>query len=62
MTCNGPEHSILECKHGGWGVTGNCTHKDDAGVRCIKAGVFLERVTNLPKNTVCATVLMKESS
>lgn len=39
VICDGSEHSILECKHDGWGVTGSCTHKDDAGARCIRADV-----------------------
>ena len=55
VTCDGSEHSILECKHDGWGVTGSCAHKDDAGVRCIRAGVFLEIVLKVSKSTVCAT-------
>ena len=55
MICDGSEHSIFECQHDGWGVTGSCQHKDDAGVRCIRAGVFLEIVTKLPKSTSCVT-------
>ena len=55
VICDGSEHSILECKHDDWGVTGSCEHKDDAGVRCIRAGVCLEIVTKLPKSTSCVT-------
>ena len=41
MVCDGSEHSIIECSNDGWGVVGKCTHKDDAGVRCINDGAFL---------------------
>ncbi|KAL9963814.1 hypothetical protein ACROYT_G027359 [Oculina patagonica] len=36
VKCDGSEHSILECTNDGWGEVGSCTHKNDAGVRCIK--------------------------
>lgn len=39
VNCDGTESSIIECAHDGWGVTGSCTHKDDAGVRCIKSDI-----------------------
>lgn len=39
VVCDGSEQSILECKNDGWGVVGECTHKDDAGVRCILTDV-----------------------
>jgi len=55
VICDGSEHSILECKHDGWGVTGGCGHKDDAGVRCIRAGEFLQMVPKVPKSTFRVT-------
>ncbi|KAM7451829.1 hypothetical protein ABFA07_000829 [Porites harrisoni] len=36
VKCTGDEHSLLECENDGFGVTGDCTHKNDAGVRCLK--------------------------
>ena len=41
VVCEGSEQSILECSNDGWGVVGKCTHKDDAGVRCIDPGMFM---------------------
>lgn len=38
VKCTGDEHSLLECENDGFGVTGDCTHKNDAGVRCLKEG------------------------
>ena len=35
LSCTGTERSLLSCYHRGIGVTGyNCTHRDDAGIRC----------------------------
>ena len=53
VICDGSEHSIFQCKHDGWGVIGSCTHENDAGVRCIRAGVFLKIVTPVSKSTEC---------
>lgn len=36
VTCTGIEDSILKCASNGWGNSGSCSHKDDAGVRCFK--------------------------
>ena len=33
LTCTGTESSLLDCGHNGIGHH-NCTHNDDAGVRC----------------------------
>lgn len=33
LTCSGNESHIYKCKHGGWGDN-NCTHKNDASVKC----------------------------
>jgi len=41
VNCSGNEHSLLECSNDGWGEIGDCTHKDDAGVRCLKEGTPL---------------------
>ena len=38
VKCTGDEHSLLECENDGFGVTVDCTHKNDAGVRCLKEG------------------------
>ncbi|XP_072046099.1 hyalin-like [Amphiura filiformis] len=40
VQCSGSENNIDECKHRGWGITGNswqggCQHWADAGVACI---------------------------
>ena len=53
VICSGSEHSILECNNYGWGVTGSCAHKDDAGVRCIKTGVFLETIISAKEYSLC---------
>ena len=34
VTCTGNESTLVSCGHLGVGVTGGCSHADDAGVRC----------------------------
>ena len=36
VTCTGSESTLASCGHLGVGVTGNCYHYEDAGVRCIE--------------------------
>ena len=39
--CLGTESSLLECSHrGGIGVYHNCSHSEDAGVRCTSKNNF----------------------
>ena len=39
VACFGSESALSECPHGGWG-TGNCEHREDAGVVCGKHQVL----------------------
>lgn len=34
VNCQVSDNSIFRCKHAGWGNIGNCTHSNDAGVKC----------------------------
>jgi hypothetical protein len=36
--CAGGEANIANCRHNGWGVTGDCVHPDDAGAVCLSTG------------------------
>ena len=40
VACRGDEETLLECQHGGLG-NNNCSHSEDAGVRCKPLPVFL---------------------
>ena len=35
VTCGGDELTLASCYHAGVGVTGSCSHNNDAGVRCL---------------------------
>ena len=34
VNCVGSETSLINCAHDSIGMSGSCTHADDAGVRC----------------------------
>ena len=34
VTCTGNESTLASCGHLGVGIVGNCSHSEDAGVRC----------------------------
>ena len=34
VTCTGSESTLASCGHLGVGTVGNCSHSEDAGVRC----------------------------
>jgi len=38
VTCTGDELTLASCGHLGVGITGNCNHSEDAGVRCSGDG------------------------
>ena len=38
VTCTGEEPTLASCGHVGIGVTTNCFHYEDAGVKCSKSG------------------------
>ena len=47
VNCSGDETSLFDCDFGGW-VNHDCSHREDAGVRCVpdvhgKAQHFVER-------------------
>ena len=39
VNCTGTEGTIKNCLHSGWGIK-DCTHSEDAGVRCIAGKMF----------------------
>ena len=39
VACTGSEYSLTNCNHLGVGVTRNCSHSEDAGVRCSFQGL-----------------------
>ena len=39
VTCTGSESTLARCGHLGVGITRNCSHSEDAGVRC-SGGTF----------------------
>ena len=38
VTCTSDELTLASCGHLGVGITGNCNHSEDAGVRCSGDG------------------------
>ena len=43
LNCAGTESTIEECSHRGWGAE-NCSHSDDAGVKCLTGNFWLSRL------------------
>ena len=41
VTCTGSEATLSNCGHLGVGTTGNCSHSEDAGVRCSYAQGYI---------------------
>ena len=40
VTCTGSESLLLSCGHSGVGISSNCYHYEDAGVRCDGDGMY----------------------
>ena len=38
LACTGRESTLADCSHLGVGITGSCSHSEDAGVRCYYRG------------------------
>ena len=38
LACTGGESTLADCGHLGVGITGSCSHSEDAGVRCYQIG------------------------
>ena len=53
VTCTGRESTLASCGHPGVGVTGNCGHSEDAGVRCYSRGYINYNYVDNHKGMVC---------
>ena len=54
VNCTGEEHGLLECAHDGIGVH-DCSHYQDAGVRCESETNMLTMV-HRPQSNLCLGV------
>ena len=45
LACEGDESNLEDCDHGRWGEH-NCSHSEDAGVKCCKYANFASSYSN----------------
>ena len=59
VTCTGNESTLASCGHLGVGVTRNCDHSDDAGVKCptveVESKAINVSLTVIVKLLTCVT-------
>jgi hypothetical protein len=55
VACNGDESELAECAANGWGIH-NCSHSEDAGVRCMDSFGFVSSQAIDGKVVTCDSV------